>query len=39
MSEKLNDNDVKRILRLTAITTQLQIKRLVTAAQLAVRLM
>ena len=33
----MNDNDVKRISRLTAIVTQLQTKRLLTATQLADR--
>jgi predicted DNA-binding transcriptional regulator YafY len=33
----MNDNDIKRISRLTAIITQLQTKRLLTAAQFAVR--
>lgn len=33
----MNDNDVKRISRLTAIITQLQTKRLLTATQLANR--
>jgi len=33
----MNENDVKRISRLTAIVTQLQTKRLLTAAQLADR--
>ena len=37
MSQKMNDSDVKRISRLTAIITQLQTKRLLTAAQLADR--
>lgn len=31
----MNDNDIKRLSRLTAILTQLQTKRLLTAAQLA----
>lgn len=31
----MNDNDVKRLSRLTAILTQLQTKRLLTATQLA----
>jgi predicted DNA-binding transcriptional regulator YafY len=33
----MNDNDVKRISRLTAIITQLQTKRLLTSVQLAER--
>jgi predicted DNA-binding transcriptional regulator YafY len=33
--KKMNDNDIKRVSRLTAIITQLQTKRLLTAAHLS----